>query len=665
MALFNFNRKKKNTDQEIRNNIVEDITMKLDPKQAEIMEKVNQATINEFCERYPQYKDYDVELDIRKVNNLKRFHEKYTGYSKETIPSYCLKVNLEKFADEFFEKHPQYINNFAIGDIFLANSFFSIYTNLEDKKNLWTMPAIENFLEETKERKEEINKFYGENPEYIGEVKTKEEMTKINKFYEDFPATKGEKWSMEAIDKMYELDVLKREEINAFYEKYPEYRGDYLKKGRILSVEEISDLEFFHEKYIDNSLRGVKWDLNVVRGFKTFNKEEVAKELNFYKKFPEYKGKYLTTTEMDSIINAPELKLGFKIQQRTEEIKEVIIKRLDEIFGKIKLKILPKNNIFKRASDEVAERHNKNKNYIKSKFKEGLRKLKEEYNKIRHYKKIRHQKELEIFNNERPEYNENQLTYKEYKQIRNFYRDYPYYNEFKINLEDIPVFREFFENNPEYKNTAIKVEDLHKANEFTKTYPELLKGKKWDINDMYQLMEDGQSKENQDEIKRFYKENPEYRGIYLDKNNRDKVETFYSDFENIKGEKPWKIEMIDKIYNDVNEYERAYINDFYRKYPQYKGTYTGLEDMKIMNKFFKDNPDKVDQNWEIKAMQDYTNGDEIHKERILRIYKYNPKFEGVYLSEPEKAYLEYKMPKEPEKLERVEEKNKTNTRTLE
>jgi len=663
MALFNFNKKKNNTDQELRNDI--NIEMKLDPKKVEIMEKVNQATINDFCEKYPQYKDYDVELDIRKVNNLKRFHEKYTGYSKETIPPYCLKVNLEKFADEFFEKHPQYINNFAIGDIFLANSFFDLYPSLEDKKNLWTMPEIENFLNETKERRKEINDFYAQNPEYMGETKTKEEMGKIYKFYEDFPATKGEKWSMEAIDKMYEFDVSRRKEVNEFYEKYPEYRGDYAQNGRILTLEEISDLEFFHENYIDKSLRGVKWDLNAARGFKTLNKEEAEKELNFYKRFPEYKGKYVTPAEIDSILDAPELKLGFKIQQHTEEIKNSIVKNLNEIFGKLKLKILPKNNIFKRASDEIVERHNKNKNYIKSRFKEALRKLKEEYNKICHYKKIRHQKELDIFNNERPEYSENQLTYKEYKQIRNFYRDYPYYNESKINLEDIPVYREFFENNPEYKNTAIRVEDLHKAYEFTKTYPELLKGKKWDINDMYQLLEDGQTKENQDEIKRFYKENPEYRGLYLDKNNRDKVETFYRDFENIKGEKPWKIEMIDKIYNDVNEYERAYINDFYRKYPQYKGTYTGLEDMKIMNKFFKDNPGKVDQNWELKAMQDYVNGDNMHKERILRIYKYNPEFEGVYFSEADKEHLEDKMPKEPEKLERIEEKDRKNSRTLE
>ena len=208
----------------------------------EVLKKIrqkNNLVKNQFYERYPQYKDYDVQLEIKDINNLKKFHDKYKEYKSELIPSYFLKVNIEKLADEFFEKHPQYRNKLAVGDLFLVNSFFSIYPNLDDKQYLWEVKEMDNFLKEPTERREEINDFYGRNKEYIGKVLTKEEMDKIDQFYEDFPENKGYVWSKEAIDGIYKEDMLAKGNLNDFYKKFQKYGEEYLIQSGILNVDDI------------------------------------------------------------------------------------------------------------------------------------------------------------------------------------------------------------------------------------------------------------------------------------------------------------------------------------------------------------------------------------------------------------------------------------------
>ena len=82
-----------------------------------------------------------------------------------------------------------------------------------------------------------------------------------------------------------------------------------------------------------------------------------------------------------------------------------------------------------------------------------------------------------------------------------------------------------------------------------------------------------------------------------------------------------------------------------------------------MDKFFGENPEEINKNWEVKAMKDYTNADDEGKKRILKIYEYNPKFEGVYLNEAEKMQLEKNIPEEPEKPKRIKVKNKSKSIT--
>jgi len=211
----------------------------LSPDVAKKIEKKNDLVKNQFYERYPQYKDYDVKLSMKDINNLKKFHDKYKEYKKALIPSFCLKVNIEKLADDFFGKHPQYMNNWIVENIFLANSFFSSYPNLDDGKCIWEPKEMENFLKETPEKQEEINDFYGRNNEYIGKELTKEEMDMIDKFYDDFPGKKGYVWSKETIEDIYKADMLEKGNLNDFYKKFQKHGEEYLEKSGILNVDDV------------------------------------------------------------------------------------------------------------------------------------------------------------------------------------------------------------------------------------------------------------------------------------------------------------------------------------------------------------------------------------------------------------------------------------------
>jgi len=208
----------------------------------EIVEKIeqkNKLVIDQFYERYPQYKEYDVKLGIRDINNLKKFHDKYKEYKDEKIPSEYLKVNIEKLVDGFFENHPQYIGEWPVMNIFIANSFFSVYPNLDNGKCFWSLEEMESFLKEEPKRQEEINEFYRKYSEYIGIKLTKEEMDRLDKFYEDFPEAKGYMWTKEAIDNFYRQDVLTKGNLNDFYNKFQEYGEAYLIQSGFLNVDDV------------------------------------------------------------------------------------------------------------------------------------------------------------------------------------------------------------------------------------------------------------------------------------------------------------------------------------------------------------------------------------------------------------------------------------------
>jgi len=304
---------------------ITDVMRRLEPKKSEEMEKMNQKVINQFYERYPQYKEYDVKLDIKGINNLKRFHDKYDKYSEKKIPSYCLKVEIEKLADEFFSKHPQYYAHFEMSDIFIANKFFAEFPELDDGKNLWTAEDMKEFEKETQDRKKEINEFYRDNKEYIGEVLSKDEMDKITKFYVDFPETKGQRFFPNEIDGFYYEDMLRRGDLNWFYKNYLEYGEEYLNDSKILDVSNMDEAVLHIENGISpcNKLINEVDVLVKIRGIKENvgkkyskndpeNIKETRKELEDLKKRIGSDGLFVSDNDLDKDINEYILRLENK-----------------------------------------------------------------------------------------------------------------------------------------------------------------------------------------------------------------------------------------------------------------------------------------------------------------------------------------------------------------